>query len=53
MLDPLRRPRVLDAARQTLDDPEPALDLRQHQHVSVRGQASTVKDNLHRLARHG
>ena len=53
VLDPLRRPRVLDAARQTLGDPEPTLDLGQHQHAAVRGQPAAVERDLHRLAGDG
>jgi hypothetical protein len=47
---PIRRPRVLDAARQPLGDPEPPLDLGQHQHSAIRGQPSAVERDLNRLA---
>ena len=49
-MHPLRRPRVLDAARQALGDAEPALDLGQHQHAGIRGQATAVEGGMHRLA---
>jgi len=47
---PLRRPRVLDAACQALRDPESAIDVRQHNHACVRGQATAVEGGLHHLA---
>ena len=50
VMDPLRRPRVLDAARQPLGEAEPALDLGQHQHARVRGQPAAVEGDVHRLA---
>jgi len=50
MLDPIRCPRVREAARQPLGDAEPPLDLRQHQHAAVRGQPSAVERDVHRLA---
>ena len=50
VVDPLRRPRVREAARQALGDPEPALDVRQHQHARVRGQPAAVEGDPHRLA---
>jgi hypothetical protein len=53
MLDPLRRPRVFDAACQTLGEAEPTLDLGQHQHAAIRGQASAVERDLHGLAGDG
>ena len=53
VLDPLRRPRVLDAACQTLGDPQPTLDLGQDQHAAVRGQPSGVEGDLHGLAGNG
>ena len=40
----------VEAARQALGDPEPALDLRQQQHARVRGQATAVEGGAHRLA---
>jgi hypothetical protein len=49
VLDPVRRPRVLDTPRQALSDPEATLDLRQHQHPTVRGQSSGVERDLHRF----
>jgi hypothetical protein len=51
--DPLRRPRVRDAARQPLGNAEPALDLGQHQHTAIRGQPPAVKRDLHGLAADG
>ena len=53
MLDPLRRPRVLDAAGQTLRNAEPALDLGEHQNTAVRGQTPTVEGDVDRLVSHG
>ena len=53
MLDPLGRPRVLEAARQALGDPEAPLDLGQDQNAAVRGQPSGVEGDLHRLAGDG
>jgi hypothetical protein len=49
-MHPLRRPRVLDAARQALGDGEPTLDLGQHEHARVRGQATAVEREGDRLA---
>jgi len=53
VLDPIRRPRVLDAAGQTLGDAEPTLDLGQHQHAAVGGQTAGVEGDLDWLAAHG
>jgi hypothetical protein len=47
---PPRRPRVREAARQALGDLEPALDLGQHQHPGVGGQAPAVEGCMQRLA---
>ena len=49
MLDPLRRPRVLEAAGQALGDPEAALDLRQHQNPAVRGQPTGIEGDQDRF----
>ena len=43
MPDPLGCPRILDAARQTLGQAQPPLNLRQHQHAGIRGQATAVE----------
>ena len=48
--DPLRRPRILDAARQTLGNVEASLDLGEHQNPAVGGQPAGVEAELHRLA---
>ena len=48
-----RCPRVLEAAGQALGDPEPALDLGQHQNAAVRGQPAGVERDLHGLAGNG
>ena len=53
VLDPIGRPRVLDAARQALGNAEATLDLGEHQHPAVRGQAPGVERDLHRLAGNG
>ena len=53
MLDPLGRPRVLDAVRQPLGDPEAAFDLCHEQNTAVRSQAPGVERDLHRLAGDG
>jgi hypothetical protein len=53
VVDTVRRPRVRDATRQALGEPEPTLDLGQHQHARVRGKAPTVEGDVHRLAPHG
>ena len=53
VLDPLGRPRIFDASRQPLGDAELALDLGQHQHPAVGGQAPGVARDLHRLAADG
>jgi hypothetical protein len=50
MAHPLRRPRVLDAARQPLGQAELAPDPRQQQHAGVRGQPAAVEGNVNRLA---
>jgi len=50
VLHPLGRPRVLEAARQALGNVEASLDLGEHQHPAVRGQAPGVERDLHRLA---
>jgi hypothetical protein len=50
VLDPIRCPRVLEAARQALGDAEAPLDLRQHQQATVRGQPSGIEGDLHGLA---
>jgi hypothetical protein len=50
VVHPLRRPRVGEAARQALGEPEPTLDLGQHQHPGIRGQAATVEGDVNRLA---
>jgi hypothetical protein len=50
---PLRCPRVGEAAREPLGDPEPALDLRQRQHAGIRGQAAAVEGGVHALAGDG
>ena len=50
MAHPLRRPRILDAARQALGQAEPPLDLRQHQHPGIRGQPAAVEGDMYRLA---
>jgi hypothetical protein len=42
--------RVLDAARQPLSDAEAALDLRQQQNTTIRGQPTAIKSKLHGLA---
>jgi hypothetical protein len=48
--DPLRRPRILEAARQALGNVEASLDLGEHQNPAVRGQPAGVEAELHRLA---
>ena len=53
VLDPLRRPRVLDAAGQTLGDAEQTLDLREYQHTAVRSQTPTVESDVDWFAGHG
>ena len=53
VLDPLRRPRVLDAAGQTFGDAEATLDLGQHQHAAVGGQTAGVEGDLNGLAGDG
>ena len=53
MLDPLRRPWILDAACQPLGDPEVTLDLGQHQHAAVGGQTAGVEGDLNGLAGDG
>jgi hypothetical protein len=40
---------ILEAAGQTLGDPQPTLDLGQDQHAAVRGQPSGVEGDLHGL----
>jgi hypothetical protein len=50
VLDPRRRARIRDAARQPLGDPEAALDLGQQQNTAVRSQAPGVEAEVHRLA---
>ena len=50
VLDPLRRPRVLDAARQALGNVEPALDLGEHQNAAVRSQTTGIERHLYGLA---
>jgi len=50
VLDPLRRPRILEAAGQALGNPEAALDLRQKQNAAVRRQPPSVEADVHRLA---
>ena len=46
----VRSPGVLNAAGQTLRDPEPALDVRQHKHARVGGQSPAIEGDLHSLA---
>ena len=53
VLGALGRARVFEAARQTLGDPEVTLDIRQHQHATVRGQPSGIERDLHGLAGDG
>jgi hypothetical protein len=53
VLDPLGRPRVLEAARQALGDPKAPLDFGQDQNTAVRGQPSGVEGDVHRLAGDG
>ena len=53
VLDPIRRPRVLEAACQAFGDPEATLDLGQHQHPAIRAQPPGVEGDLHRLAGDG
>jgi hypothetical protein len=53
VVDPPRRPRVRQAAGQALGDAEPALDLGQHEHAGIRGQATAVEGGAHRLAGSG
>jgi hypothetical protein len=50
MAHPLRRPRVLDAARQPLGQAELARDLRQQQHPRIRRQPTAVEPGKHGLA---
>lgn len=52
MLYKLGCPRILDAARQTLGQAQLPLDLRQHQHAGIRGQATAVEGDVNRLAAH-
>jgi hypothetical protein len=52
-LDPLRRPRIVDAAGQALGDAEAPLDLRQEQNPAVRGQPPGIERDLHGLAGNG
>ena len=53
VLDPLGRPRILEAARQALANAEAALDFGQNQNTAVRGQPSGVEGDVHRLAGEG
>ena len=53
VLDPIRRPWILDAARQAIGNTEPALDLGEDQNAAVRGQPAGVKGDLHRHAGNG
>jgi hypothetical protein len=50
---PLGCSRIGDAARQSLGDPELALDLGQQQHAGIRGHPPAVEGELNRLARNG
>ena len=50
---PLGRSRIGDAAGQPLGDPEPPLDLGQHQHAGIRGQPTPIEGEVNRLARNG
>jgi hypothetical protein len=50
VLDPLGRPRILEAAGQALGNAEAALDLRQKQNAAVRRQPPSVEADVHRLA---
>jgi hypothetical protein len=52
MLDPIRRPRVLDAG-QALGDPQATLDLGQCQQPAIRAQPTGVERDLHGLAGNG
>jgi len=51
--DPLRGPRVGQAAGQALGDLEPALDVRQQQDAGIRGQATAVEGGTHHFAGDG
>ena len=53
VLDPLGRPRILEAACQARGDAEATLDFGQNQNTAVRGQPSGVKGDVHRLAADG
>ncbi len=53
VMDPHGLTRVLEAARQAIGDPEPTLDLGQHQHPGVRGQPAAVEGEVHGLAADG
>jgi hypothetical protein len=44
--DPLGRSWVDNAAGQSFSDPEPLLDLGQHQHISIRGQSAAIEGNV-------
>ena len=50
MLDPIRRPRVLEAAGQTLANPKTALDLGEHEHAAVQGQSPGIERHLNGFA---
>jgi hypothetical protein len=47
---PVRCPQVGEAARQPFGKPEPAFDLGQEQHASIRGQPAAVEGDVHGLA---
>ena len=51
MPHPLGRPWIGNAAGQPLGDPEPSLDLGQHQHTPIRGQPAAIEGEVNRLAR--
>jgi hypothetical protein len=48
--DPLRCPRVGEAARQPFGKPEPTFDLGQEQHPGIRGQPAAIEGEMDRLA---
>jgi hypothetical protein len=50
MHDPFRRPRVFQARRQPIGDPEPLLDLPQAHNAGIGGQSAAVETGDHGLA---